>query len=461
MTTVVQTTPQSPESGKEVAKQMSRFSAGYWLPRVYRPTYTHETQPIGVAQFYARMQHAHRREAVPLNTNNREEASRKAAKLYQRIRSNGWDQALKELDPDRYSPRSNLTTIGGYLETCEPLFSGRRVTWAMYAYSLRKIAIEIAAGRITDKKKYDPLRKVWQQKANGVPLSVLTPAALQKWKKGSVALAGPSPVSQLRARRNVNSFMLNARTLFGPKMMKRLANHGLPLPVNPFEGVELEDNGSTKYVSAIRAVDLLKDAKAELGEADPEAWKVILLGLGAGLRRGEIDMLETRQLDERESLIRVVNSDQFEAKTADSQDVVYVDATLIAELRKNVVGHSVFVINPNIAPAQNRAPKYYRCQDTFVRVTTWLRAHGVKAQKPLHVLRKEFGSLVNAASDIHTASRQLRHATIKMTAAVYTDHRRRPESAVPIGTMLATKDDFPNKNKTCINNENENSIKNR
>jgi integrase len=62
----------------------------------------------------------------------------------------------------------------------------------------------------------------------------------------------------------------------------------------------------------------------------------------------------------------------------------------------------------------------------------------VNSKKPLHTLRKEFGSLVNQATDIHTASRQLRHATIKMTAAVYTDHRRRPGSAVPIGAMLNT-----------------------
>jgi len=48
---------------------------------------------------------------------------------------------------------------------------------------------------------------------------------------------------------------------------------------------------------------------------------------------------------------------------------------------------------------------------------------------------KEFGSLVNQATDIHTASRQLRHATIKMTAAVYTTTAA-PWAAVPIGAML-------------------------
>jgi integrase len=54
--------------------------------------------------------------------------------------------------------------------------------------------------------------------------------------------------------------------------------------------------------------------------------------------------------------------------------------------------------------------------------------------KPIHTLRKEFGSIINAQSDIHTASRQLRHSDIRMTSDVYADNRR--SSTVPVGTML-------------------------
>lgn len=432
----METARPNPESGKEVAKQMSRFSAGYWQGRVFRPTYTRDGQHAEVAEWYARMQHGGRRQAVPLKSNNREQAARNAANLYQKIRSKGWDQALKEFDPDRNSSPLNLATVGGYLKACEPLFGGRKVTWGTYCYSLRKIALEVSSERITDANKYDPFHKPWQEKANGVRLSVLNPASIQKWKKDFVALAGANPMAQLRARRSVNSFLLNARTLFGPRMMKRLANHGLPPPVNPFLGVELEASGSAKYISTIRAADLLRDARAELAESDPESWKVILLGLGAGLRRGEIDMLETSQLVEAESLIRITNTEHFKTKTDDSQGVVYVDAWLIPELKRHLDGDSAFVVEPGVMPSPKRVSKYYRCQEVLSRVTGWLRAHGVKAQKPLHALRKEFGSIVNAATDIHTASRQLRHSTIKTTAACYTDHRRRTASAVPIGAMV-------------------------
>jgi integrase len=418
-----------------VAKQASRFTAGYWSKRLYRPTYTRGGERFEVAQWFARMQHGGRREAIGLGTNNQEESARKAARFYQTMRSQGWDAALTQLDPERANPRS-LLSVGDYLSTVKPLFDGRAITWVNYCYALRKIAVEIVQGRETGQKKYDPAHKPWQEKADQIKLSALDSLAVEKWKKDFVELAGDNPLHQLRARRNVNSFLLNARTLFGRKMQRRLKEHGLPVPPNPFEGVDLEKQGSVKYVSTIKANDILRTAREELEESDPEAWKVILLALGAGLRRREIDMLCVTQLDFEESLIRVINTDHFEAKTDDSQGIVYVDATMLREIGKHIDHASLFVIDPGTPPAPNRAPGYYRCQDTLKRTTKWLTAHGVLSQRPLHCLRKEFGSIINAGSDIHTASRQLRHSTIKTTAAVYTDNRRRASSAVPIGDML-------------------------
>jgi hypothetical protein len=49
----------------------------------------------------------------------------------------------------------------------------------------------------------------------------------------------------------------------------------------------------------------------------------------------------------------------------------------------------------------------------------------VTEQKPLHTLRKEFGTLVNLAHGIHAASKALRHADITLTNNFYTDSRIR------------------------------------
>jgi len=60
------------------------------------------------------------------------------------------------------------------------------------------------------------------------------------------------------------------------------------------------------------------------------------------------------------------------------------------------------------------------------------------SNKPLHTLRREFGSLVCAAHGIHAASRQLRHANIAITNMFYTDSRKR--ALTGLGHLLKSDD---------------------
>jgi integrase len=80
---------------------------------------------------------------------------------------------------------------------------------------------------------------------------------------------------------------------------------------------------------------------------------------------------------------------------------------------------------------------YYRCKSHFQRLSAWLRRQGVVDEKPLHTLRKEFGSLVNRAHGIHAASKALRHADINVTNNFYTDSRVRVTSG--LGKLFARK----------------------
>jgi integrase len=256
---------------------------------------------------------------------------------------------------------------------------------------------------------------------------------VERWKADFIAKAEKNPVAAQRARRSVNSYIRNARALFSRKILKRLSELSLPAPAMPFQGVTLERQGSTRYVSTVNAGRLLTAARKDLKEKDPEAWKVILLAMGAGLRRAEIDGLCWSQIDPDNSEIRILNHAHFETKTDESTGAVFVDAGLLAELKQLRKGTGLFVVESE-TPAMTRKGQCYRCAESFAGATTWLRANGVMTQKPLHTLRKEFGSLICAQSDIHTASRQLRHSTISTTAAYYADHRRR--ETVNIGEML-------------------------
>jgi integrase len=80
---------------------------------------------------------------------------------------------------------------------------------------------------------------------------------------------------------------------------------------------------------------------------------------------------------------------------------------------------------------------YYRCESHFDRLNAWLRSKGVNTQKPLHTLRKEYGSLINNVHGIHAASKALRHADISVTNNFYTDSRARVTPG--LGKLFATR----------------------
>ena len=91
---------------------------------------------------------------------------------------------------------------------------------------------------------------------------------------------------------------------------------------------------------------------------------------------------------------------------------------------------SQFVIESELEPKVGAAYMHYRCDPLLRELCTWLRAHGVKTIRPLHTLRKEFGSLINRAHDIHAASRALRHSSIGITTEIYVDSRLRRTSGL-------------------------------
>jgi integrase len=222
---------------------------------------------------------------------------------------------------------------------------------------------------------------------------------------------------------------------------------------NPFAGLKVEGARPSRYVSQIDAGDLLRKGREELAATDGEAYKALLLALGAGLRKSEIDNLQWQQIDDGKSVIRIMTTASHATKTADSEGAVFVDAGLIAELLRyrDSESASLYVLASNRAPNPEAVRADYRAEATFDRLTAWLRAKGIATPKPLHDLRREFGSIIAATSDIYTASRQLRHSNIATTAAYYLDNRRRVAPA--IGDMLAPQPEAgttPAKGKAAI-----------
>jgi hypothetical protein len=83
--------------------------------------------------------------------------------------------------------------------------------------------------------------------------------------------------------------------------------------------------------------------------------------------------------------------------------------------------------------------RYYRAEEHFQGLVVWLRKQGFKSPKPLHELRKMYGSEINKKFGIHAASLALRHSSLAITASTYVDSRSRV--ALGLGHLLGPASD--------------------
>jgi integrase len=270
-------------------------------------------------------------------------------------------------------------------------------------------------------------------KIHDIPLADVTPAKVQKWKRSFIARAGNDPVKLRSARTSFNSYLRRAKSLFAPGAVKHLSLT-LPSPL-PFDGIAFEPRQSSRYRSSIDPAKLTRAAQQELSEDDPPAYLAFLLALGAGLRRGEIDRLEWSAFQWNHHTIRIEPTRHFDVKTEHSIGDVPVDPELMAVFRGYAaVAGSNFVIEP----VPETTWDLYRAKAVFERLSVWLKAHGVTARKPIHELRKEFGSMVNREHGLSAAKDLLRHGDIAVTAAYYIDRPRQATSG--LGKIVEFKD---------------------
>lgn len=155
----------------------------------------------------------------------------------------------------------------------------------------------------------------------------------------------------------------------------------------------------------------------------------------AGLRRGEIDKLPWTAFNWERGTLQIEPTEHFATKSECSIGHVDLDAEFVAMFRGfRAKASGSFVIESPIEPNPDASYAHFRCHRIFVRLNTWLRSHGVSLQRPLHTLRKEFGSQVNERHGIYAASQALRHADIAITAAHYLNNKTR--ATVGLGKLL-------------------------
>ncbi len=416
----------------KIPGRFAKTDTRYWLSSIRKPVNSRgEVSP----HWYMQLSFQKQRLSFGLRTGNKEAAARRARDIYNDLVTLGVEATLANQRPEAPEPPPQPATVGEWVEAAAKVFAGSPTTFGNYARCLRLIIGDILA--VTKTKKRFARGKGDASKAiiNATPLHILTMEAIQAWRIGFVAKAGNNPAAQRTAKISCNSLLRQAAALFSKKMLKFVTGFELPNPL-PFSDCEKYPRESMRYHSKVDVGALLQKAQRELGANDTEAFKILLLGVGVGLRRGEIDKLLWRQVDLNAGVIQIETTEAGGLKNEDSAGKVELDEALCAIFqgyRARAVGEFV-IEHKGGAPGLREWGRLYRCEPIFKRSLAWLRANGLDVSKPIHTLRKEAGSMITTKSGIHAASQFLRHSDIQVTAMHYADHKERV--TVDIGGML-------------------------
>lgn len=418
-------------------KSLPKDHADHWARRLKKRSYTdREGQVVEVPEWQVRMFHGGREDWFNLGTGNKAAASVKARDIYVHLKMHGWEATLA-----KYKPRAEVkvdVTVGEFLDQVRAVSGLKPVTFEVYARKFRTLiagAFKIDGGNA----KHDYVNgghRAWLEKVRAVRLDKLTPEKVNEWKVRELKAASTNPLRLKRAQVTVRSILLSSKALFTAEIRKHLTLR-LPSP-SPFEGVALPALGKSRYKSEINPALLLQQAKRELADGDrgndqprnprPELFKIVLLALGAGLRRDEIDTLEWKQIQWHRNAITIETTQHSSTKSAESEADVDVDPGLLDILKTYLPkpGHgSPFVIQSPIQPRPEATTyHHYRCDRLFKQLVSWLRSKGITARNALHALRKEFGSQICAQAGIFAASVALRHSSINLTREYYIDKKQ-------------------------------------
>ncbi len=310
------------------------------------------------ANWCVRFQHKGKRTCRSLGTADYRLANQRAKQLVAAVRHKGWASAL-ELPTSHGS-----LLLEEFLEQFQRSAVSRGLRpRSIHAASenLRRIARDLGAKRLAD----------------------LTPQALQHWAQGWEF----KPVS-LRAA------LKNAAAAFSKTSLQSLGMADLP---NPFAKLVRPKVDREPFAAPPRAwiQGLMRQGMEELAG---EPRLAFVLALGCGLRWGEIISLNW-------------------------EDVQPGSVRIAAEKAKGRRGRAIPIGKRvhEILEAGRGQGAVIKGEPAEVHKTLsdWLRAHGIKDAKPVHYLRKCFGSLAVADHGIFIGSKLLGHASIGITASTY------------------------------------------
>ena len=246
----------------------------------------------------------------------------------------------------------------------------------------------------------------------------------------------------------LNAILRNAAAVFSKPLVAAYRLRGLALD-NPFAAAKIRKVAIKTYSPLGRKVVdeiwrqsvLLRDGdpkasapdphacKRSVGSMDfrvphPNAYAILLLELGLGLRRNEADKARWDWLisgPQRRFYLEVRAEADFTPKSKQSR-IIPVDSQILGAL-KAIRDKGPFIV-PGPRPKRKRAENgprsfVYRCEEAHRLLVAWLRLRGIDDPKPCHRLRKEFGSYVATTFSLFHAQKLLGHSNPSVTSDYY------------------------------------------
>lgn len=282
-------------------------------------------------------------------------------------------------------------------------------------------------------------------------LSGFTPEAIDRGKRKY--LAQHLDVRDANSiRTTLASVLRNAAAVFSKQALAAFRAFGLEIE-NPFLASRLKGIRIKAYSPLPREVlDQIWERSPQLRDGDPsapppdenlppkkridfrlphpDAYAILFLELGLGLRRNEADKAEwawCNQTRDGRRFMEVRETDVFKPKSKRSRIIPIAEDVWEALTSVRIEGAG-FIVTAEIRRKRKDSPlSSYRCDSGHRILVEWLRRMGVTAAKPCHAMRKEFGSYVATSFSLFHAQKLLGHSSPNVTSDYYAGLTALPE----------------------------------
>ncbi len=339
--------------------------------------------------FYLRKSFHGKQREICLNTSSAKDAKTRATRFMATAEANDFDTAVKELT-------GKAIIKAGANPTFEEMAILYREFCQQSAKPPRKSTIDHNLARL----------KCLMNRAGFKRIGQIDKSKLAKsWFKTD----SPTP----NEKRTFASAISAASGVFQKHALLYYASRNIPLP-NPFSGLQVVKPKVTPYhpISDEIRMAIYDHCQAEL---EPENALIVLMALGIGMRRSEIEAAVPSwfSLQDDKVIVRIHETGEFLPKSGQSGIVPISHELYQTLLRLRGEGQSpYFVASDSIKTTAGRIWERVRV------VNKWLREKGLNDRKPLHALRKECGSLVAKKHGILEASKILRN-TVQVCSIHY------------------------------------------